>query len=158
MMGLSSQNLLSKYMKKIISSLIFAGLVVLSYGLTTQVYAAPTKITTYKDPNCGCCENWIQHMQKAGYKVKAVDSSDMQSIKTKYKVPEALQSCHTSIVDSTGQVLEGHVPAAAVTKLIANKKIKGIAVPGMPANSPGMGEMNGKLVTVDFNNQLFSKN
>lgn len=144
-------------MNKIISSLIFTGLAVLSNTITTQVYASPTSLTVYKDAGCGCCENWIQHLQKAGYKVKSINSSDMQSIKAKYKVPESLQSCHTAIVDSSGQVIEGHVPAVAVKKLIVNSNIKGIAVPGMPANSPGMGQMNGQLVTVDFSKKVFSK-
>ena len=73
-------------------------------------------------------------------------------------VPEALQSCHTAVVEATGQVIEGHVPAPAVAKLIASRSTKGVAVPGMPVNSPGMGKMDGKLVTVDFAGKEFSRN
>lgn len=96
-------------------------------------------------------------MRNAGYSVKSINSENMQTVKVKYNVPETLQSCHTSIVNSTGQVIEGHVPIAAVEKLIKNPQVKGVAVPGMKGNSPGMGNMNGQLVTVDFNNKTFSK-
>jgi hypothetical protein len=69
-----------------------------------------------------------------------------------------MASCHTGVVDASGQVIEGHVPAAAIQKLIANRAVQGVAVPGMPANSPGMGKMDGSLVTVDFSGKAFSKN
>jgi hypothetical protein len=61
------------------------------------------------------------------------------------------------VIDKSGQVLEGHVPANAVRKLIAQPKVKGLAVPGMPVNSPGMGKMDGPLLTVDFSGKPFSK-
>jgi hypothetical protein len=120
-------------------------------------HAAGEAITVYKDPNCGCCEGWVEHLRDSGYKVKAVDSADMSAVKKRLGVPEAMASCHTGVVDASGQVIEGHVPAAAVKKLIAKPAVKGVAVPGMPLNSPGMGEMNGNLVTVDFAGKPFSK-
>lgn len=116
-----------------------------------------TAITVYKDANCGCCEGWVAHMREAGYKVHAIDSPDMAAVKKRLGVPEALGSCHTGVVDASGQVIEGHVPASAVDKLLASRSIKGVAVPGMPANSPGMGKMDGNLVTVDFAGQHFSR-
>jgi len=121
-------------------------------------HAAGENITVFKDAHCGCCTAWLEHLREAGYKVKAVNSDDMSAVKKRLGVPESLQSCHTAVIDSSGQVIEGHVPAAAVAKLIANPKVKGVAVPGMPMNSPGMGEMDGKLVTVDFAGKPFSKN
>ncbi len=96
-------------------------------------------------------------MRDSGYKVKAVDSDDMGAVKKRLGVPENLESCHTGVVDASGQVVEGHVPATVLAKLIAAPAVKGVAVPGMPANSPGMGKMNGKLVTVDFAGKQFSR-
>jgi hypothetical protein len=133
--------------------LIFAALLAAS-SLAAQ--AAET-ITVYKDAHCGCCEGWIAHLREAGFEVKPVNSDDMRAVKARLGVPESMASCHTGVVEATGQVLEGHVPAAAIKKLIANPKVKGVAVPGMPMNSPGMGKMNGNLVTVDFAGKAFSK-
>lgn len=125
---------------------------------STFSHAAGEAITVYKDPNCGCCAAWVDHLREAGYKVKPVNSEDMGAVKKRLGVPEAMQSCHTSVVDASGQILEGHVPAAALAKLIAKPSVNGVAVPGMPANSPGMGKMDGNLVTVDFSGKQFSKN
>ena len=92
----------------------------------------------YKDPNCGCGTAWVDHVRENGYKVKSVNSEDMAAVKKRLGVPETLQSCHPSVVEASGQFFEGHVPAAALAKLIAKRSVKGVAVPGMPANSPGM--------------------
>ena len=124
---------------------------------SSLAHAAGEAITVYKDPNCGCCEGWIEHLRESGYQVKAVNSNDMSAVKQRLGVPDKMASCHTGVVDASGQVMEGHVPAAAVKKLIANPAVKGVAVPGMPANSPGMGKMDGNLVTVDFSGKAFSK-
>ncbi|AKZ62112.1 CopG family transcriptional regulator [Herbaspirillum hiltneri N3] len=123
-------------------------------------HAAGETITVYKDPDCGCCTAWAAHMTQAGYKLKQIDRKDMQAVKQRFGVPESLQSCHTAVIDATGQVLEGHVPAPVVSRLIADKSrsVKGLAVPGMSANSPGMGKMDGKLVTVDFAGKEYSRN
>jgi hypothetical protein len=133
--------------------LFFAALVAAS----SLAHAAGEAITVYKDPNCGCCEGWVEHLRESGFKVKAVDSADMSAVKKRLGVPEKFASCHTGVVDASGQVIEGHVPAAAVKKLIAKPALKGVAVPGMPLNSPGMGKMDGNLVTVDFSGKPFSK-
>src|SRR3546814_2176581 len=77
----------------------------------------------------------------------------MASIKQKLGVPMALSSCHTGVVNSTGQIIEGHVPASAVQKLLADSSVKGVSAPGMPLNSPGMGKLDGNLITVDFDGQ-----
>jgi hypothetical protein len=121
-------------------------------------HAAGEAITVYKDPDCGCCSAWIEHLREAGYKVRAVDSADMAAVKKRLGVPAELASCHTGVVDASGQVVEGHVPAAALARLLATPLTDGVAVPGMPVNSPGMGKMDGKLVTVDFAGKPFSKN
>jgi hypothetical protein len=138
-------------MKKLFIAVVFA-------AASTLAHAAGEAITVYKDPHCGCCEGWVDHLRESGFKVKAVDSADMSAVKKRLGVPDAMVSCHTGVVDASGQVIEGHVPAAAVRKLIAKPAVKGVAVPGMPANSPGMGKMDGNLVTVDFSGKAFSKN
>jgi hypothetical protein len=136
-------------MKKLLFSVLVAA--------SSLAYAAGESITVYKDPNCGCCNGWVEHLRESGYKVKAIDSADMSAVKKRLGVPGAMASCHTGVVDASGQVIEGHVPAAAVKKLIAKPAVKGVAVPGMPLNSPGMGKMDGNLVTVDFSGKAFSK-
>ena len=99
--------------------------------------AAAIPMVVYKDPNCGCCTKWVGLMRSAGFEVSIRDTSDMASIKTRYKVPAALGSCHTALVG--GYVVEGHVPADLITRLLKEKpKVLGLAVPGMPMGSPGM--------------------
>ena len=102
--------------------------------------AAPAKeATVYKTPTCGCCKKWVEHLEKSGYKVTAHDVADVGPYKKRYGVPDSLGSCHTAIVTS-GYIVEGHVPADVIDKLVAQapKDIIGLAVPGMPAGSPGM--------------------
>lgn len=94
-------------------------------------------MTVMKSPTCGCCAKWIEHVRAHGFTVKVVDTADIMAAKTKAGVPDKLASCHTALVN--GYVVEGHVPAADIKKLLATKpKAKGIAVPGMPMGSPGM--------------------
>ncbi|WP_061959533.1 DUF411 domain-containing protein [Cupriavidus pauculus] len=126
-------------------------------AIATGAQAASPMLTVYKDPNCGCCSEWVKHVNKAGIRTKIIDSSDVTVIKASFGVPTQLRSCHTAVIDGSAQVVEGHVPAAAVHKLAATPALKGVAVPGMPANSPGMGQMDGKLVTVDFSGKPVSK-
>ncbi|HMH86467.1 MAG TPA: DUF411 domain-containing protein [Gemmatimonadaceae bacterium] len=100
---------------------------------------APKKptITVYKDPSCGCCKKWIEHLVKHGYRVDAKDTPNMTEIKRTLGVPNALTACHTAVVN--GYLIEGHVPAADIDRLLEQKpRIAGLAVPGMPAGSPGM--------------------
>lgn len=120
-------------------------------------HAAENAITVYQDPNCGCCSGWVDHMRDAGFEVQAIKTTDMASVKQKLGVPMKLSSCHTGVVDSTGQIIEGHVPASAVHKLLAASSVKGVSAPGMPLNSPGMGKLDGNLVTVDFAGKPFSR-
>ncbi|MEQ9574884.1 MAG: DUF411 domain-containing protein, partial [Rhodospirillales bacterium] len=99
--------------------------------------AFAAEITVYKSPYCGCCGAWVTHMKDHGHDVKTVEMEDLTTIKKMTGVAEALQSCHTAVVD--GYVIEGHVPAADVARLLREKpKAKGLAVPGMPVGSPGM--------------------
>lgn len=99
--------------------------------------AAPIAITVYKSPTCGCCKNWVQHMEAKGFKATVHDMDDPSEVKRTMGVPSALQTCHTALVGK--YVIEGHVPADVVHKLLKEKPaVLGLAVPGMPSGSPGM--------------------
>ncbi|ATE61104.1 DUF411 domain-containing protein [Thauera sinica] len=99
--------------------------------------AAADEVMMYKDPNCGCCGKWAEHMRAGGFAVKEIATPGMGEVKRTAGVPQALGSCHTAKVG--GYVIEGHVPAADVKRLLAEKPaIAGIAAPGMPQGSPGM--------------------
>ena len=94
-------------------------------------------MTVYKTPTCGCCTKWVNHLREQGFQVTAYDISDLTPIKKKYGVPNALTACHTAIVD--GYVIEGHVPAADVKRLLKERpKVVGLTIPGMPQSAPGM--------------------
>jgi hypothetical protein len=96
------------------------------------------KITIYKDPSCSCCGNWQKHMQVAGFVTVVEETTNVASLKSRLGVSDDLASCHTALI--AGYVIEGHVPATAVKRLLAEKpNATGLAVPGMPAGAPGMG-------------------
>ena len=100
-------------------------------------------MTVYKTPTCGCCAKWVDHMKAAGFKVQVQDMDDLTEIKQASGVPIPIRTCHTAVV--SGYVIEGHVPADLVKKVLAEKpKMTGIAVPGMPVGSPGMESGNQK--------------
>ena len=95
------------------------------------------RMTVTKDPSCGCCGAWVDHVRKAGLSVEVTESAEVNRLKVRLGVPQDLASCHTAEVG--GYVIEGHVPPDAIKRLLAEKpQAKGLAVPGMPAGSPGM--------------------
>lgn len=99
--------------------------------------ATNTDITVYKDPQCPCCNKWIDHLKSNGFQVKINHDVRMEDIKTKHGLPVELGSCHTAIID--GYVVEGHVPASTIQRLLRERPpVKGIGVAGMPPGSPGM--------------------
>ncbi|MDZ4140541.1 MAG: DUF411 domain-containing protein [Methylotenera sp.] len=111
----------------------------------TTVLAGPA-VTIYKSPTCGCCEKYASYLRKNGFEVNAIDQNDMSAVKKRYGVTR-VASCHTALVN--GYVVEGHVPVSAINKLLKEKPaIVGISAPGMPMNSPGMGEMKKGTLTV----------
>ena len=107
-------------------------------GQTSQASKpALVPMQVYKTPTCGCCGKWVEHVKQAGFAPEVDDMPDVAPVKAKAGVPRALQSCHTALVG--GYVIEGHVPADLVHRLLREKPpVAGIAVPGMPAGSPGM--------------------
>ncbi len=120
------------------------------------------EVTVYKSPTCGCCTKWISHMEQNGFKVNAIDVKDVVPYKIKNNVIQKLASCHTAKVG--GYVIEGHVPASDVLRLLKEKPtVKGLAAPGMPIGSPGMEMGNRKdaydVVSFDEkgNSKVYSK-
>ena len=110
---------------------------VLAVLLPTAVIAESTRITMYVNPQCGCCESHAQYLRENGFEVTVTPTNTMSLIRKKHGVPGTLEGCHIALVG--GYVVEGHVPANAIKKLLAERpRIKGISLPGMPEGSPGM--------------------
>lgn len=94
-------------------------------------------VLVHKDPNCGCCTGWVQHLRDSGFTMRVEETSDLDSIRARLGVPTELAACHTAEVGD--YVVEGHVPAEAIRRLLLDRpNARGIAVPGMPVGSPGM--------------------
>ena len=101
--------------------------------------AAPRQpMTVYKSASCGCCVEWVKHMERTGFAVTIRDTEDVDAIATQMGVPTSLRSCHTAV--SGRYVISGHVPGDLVQQLLRERgrQVVGLAVPGMPAGSPGM--------------------
>ncbi|MFC7516679.1 DUF411 domain-containing protein [Herbaspirillum sp. GCM10030257] len=99
--------------------------------------AATPVIEVYKSESCGCCSEWVKHLESNGFKVNAQNVANPSDYREKFGIPQELGSCHTGMVQ--GYALEGHVPATEIKKLLAEKpKAKGLTVPAMPLGSPGM--------------------
>ena len=95
------------------------------------------KIVVHKDPTCGCCTAWAAHVRQAGFPVEVIETGELNRVKARLGVPQNLAACHTAEIN--GYVLEGHVPASAIRRLLVERpEAKGLAVPGMPVGSPGM--------------------
>ena len=95
------------------------------------------QMTVYRSASCGCCTSWGSHIASAGYRIEDHVTEDMDAVKKAHGVSPQQASCHTAVVE--GYVIEGHVPASDVEKLLTERpKAKGLAVPGMPGGSPGM--------------------
>ena len=128
--------------------LAFACLLLLPLGGLQAEPAAPQEsksgpvIQVWKRDSCGCCNKWIEHLRAHGFQVKAQSVASLSEVKRRFSLPSKLGSCHTGLVE--GYVIEGHVPAADIKRLLKDKpKIKGLAVPGMPLGSPGMEQADG---------------
>ena len=108
-------------------------------GSLAACSAQAANFTMYRDASCGCCTAWADHVAHGDdHSVETIDHPDMRAVKAEHGVPAQLQSCHTAIVE--GYVIEGHVPAADIERLLAERPtgVTGLAVPGMPMGSPGM--------------------
>lgn len=95
-------------------------------------------IAVWRTPTCGCCGAWVRHLEAAGFRASVTVQDDLAPLKRQHGITPALESCHTAVV--AGYVIEGHVPAADIARLLRDRPagVRGLAVPGMPAGSPGM--------------------
>ena len=99
--------------------------------------AAGSLLKVYKSPTCGCCADWVTHMQENGFDTQVTETENLFPIKTMAQIPAGKGSCHTGFID--GYVIEGHVPADEVARLLKERpEAIGLTVPGMPVGSPGM--------------------
>jgi hypothetical protein len=102
----------------------------------TAAISLPT-VVTYRNPGCGCCEKWTEHMKSAGFDISMQDDADLAARKAKLGVPDQLAGCHTTLIGA--YVIEGHVPPDDIIRFLAEKpEALGLAVAGMPVGSPGM--------------------
>jgi hypothetical protein len=144
-------------------SMLLAAGALLASGGAARAATPPLAIKVYKDPTCGCCTAWVDHLKSAGFTATVEARDDMNDIKEQLGVPGDLTSCHTGVIG--GYAIEGHVPADDIKRLVAARpKGKGLAVPGMPINSPGMeipGEANERytvwLFQVDGKRSAFAQ-
>jgi hypothetical protein len=102
-------------------------------------------VEVYRSPSCSCCHEWEAYMRAHGWTVRSIETDDMTRVKQDRNLPDSTWSCHTAVID--GYVVEGHVPMAAIEDMLSTRPaIDGIALPGMPAGSPGMpGVLEGPL-------------
>jgi hypothetical protein len=117
--------------------------------------AAAIPITIYKSSSCGCCAKWVEYIKAKGLDPRVHDEENMDQRKDQLGVPQPVRSCHTAVV--AGYLIEGHVPAADIRQLLERRpKAAGLAVPGMPAGTPGMAES--ESTAGDFDVLLFQPN
>lgn len=125
------------FVKAVTAGVAAGALAIAVRGTVGVASAKAAEVSVWKSPSCGCCEGWVRHMRDAGYSVTVHELDDVDPVKDRLGVPGPLRSCHTAVVD--GYVLEGHVPADSVARLLRERPSgKGLAVPGMPQGSPGM--------------------
>jgi hypothetical protein len=130
------------------------------FSIAGSARTAPTQIEVWKSPDCGCCTEWVRHLEANGFSVKVNNTGNAEA-RARLGVPSKLGSCHTGLV--AGYAIEGHVPADDIKRLLREKPVAvGLAVPGMPVGSPGM-EMDGRrdpydvrLIARDGNSRVFS--
>lgn len=128
---------MARFSRRSIVSLAVLGAFAAIGGRVASAAQGVGEVEVYKSPYCGCCGDWIDHMRDAGFELHVIETEDLDPIKARYGVEADLQSCHTAVVD--GYVIEGHVPAADVKRLLAERpSATGLTVPGMPVGSPGM--------------------
>lgn len=112
--------------------LAFAGLPFASLGQQ----AARTPLEVWKDPSCGCCKDWVKHLEENGFSV-TVHEKGNAAVRAQLGIPQKLGSCHTAVVG--GYAIEGHVPVREIRRLLKEKPAAiGLSVPGMPVGGPGM--------------------
>jgi hypothetical protein len=124
-------------MKSVLKPHLCSWLLVFLTGIGTAWAQDATQVDVYKSPSCGCCGKWLKHLQQNGFQASVHEMNDIPAARKKLGMPDRLGACHTAWVG--GYVIEGHVPAADIQRLLKEKpKALGLAVPSMPPGSPGM--------------------
>jgi len=168
------------YLFKIFGRLLFVtviGLAVFSAGCSTEAEKSAGEANTretnteavqlvvYKDPQCGCCAKWVNHMRTAGFDAATKGTGDMAGVKNRFGIQPQHRSCHTTVSATGGFVFEGHIPASVIRQFLAAppENARGLIVPGMPAGSPGM-EVGGRrgrydvlLLKINGDVEVFSR-
>ena len=152
--------------RRLLNFLIFSGIIFTntikadSTNTRTQENIDNPKVVSYRSASCGCCKKWINHLKDNGLEVVDNIVEDVSAIKNQYQIPNNLRSCHSAQI--ANYTIEGHVPIESIIKLFREKSsIDGIAVPGMPLGSPGMGMHSHESHSHDYENYKvvsFSKN
>lgn len=128
---------------KVVSRIVLVALL----GAPISALADGIAAVLYKNPDCHCCEEYAGYLRQNGFEVEVIPTETLPEIKAKYEVPNSLAGCHTTVIGD--YVVEGHVPVESVNRLLQEQPtIQGIAVPGMPAGSPGMGGQKTEPLTV----------
>ncbi len=105
------------------------------------------QVTLYSSPECGCCSEYEKYLVERGFRVRSLRTEDMAGTKAGLDIPQAMWSCHTVV--AMGYFVEGHVPVEAINKLLQERpSVEGIALPGMPPGSPGMGGVKTGPLTI----------
>lgn len=125
-------------MKVILGILTAMGLAVSAFFTFAAQPTHATEAVIYKNPNCGCCENYADYLRDNGFNVTVKPTHELAAMSREHGIPDDLQGCHLGMID--GYVVSGHVPISIVTKLLQERPaIKGLTLAGMPLGSPGMG-------------------
>ena len=134
----------SIFKRNLLNSLLFSSILIVNIFNAQESTAKNqenidiSKVLSYRSASCGCCKKWVNHLRDNGLEVVDNIVEDISEIKKQYNVPNNLRSCHSAKIDN--YMIEGHVPIESINKLFREKpSISGIAVPGMPHGSPGMG-------------------
>lgn len=122
-----------------VAGLGFLAAIAAGWTLQTGDVRAESELKVYKSATCGCCGDWIDHMERLGFGIDAVNVGNIVEVKARYGIEPRLQSCHTA-VSHEGYVFEGHIPGKMIQAFLDNppKGAKGLSAPGMPMGSPGM--------------------
>ena len=124
-------------------------IILAAFMLPLRAMAADAALaaTLYKDPDCGCCEEYANYLRRNGYRITVIPTQDLPDLRAAQGVPDDLAGCHMTLID--GYVIEGHVPADMINRLLTERPaIKGISLPGMPPGSPGMSGEKTEAFTV----------
>ena len=135
--------------KYITKTAIAIAALISSFNLESLTTDNSELLLVHKTATCGCCKQWIKHLEKNGFSISTKDHQSLQDIKESYQIKSEYRSCHTG-VSKDGYIFEGHIPSKYITQFLSEEHSNaiGLSVPGMPLGSPGM-EFEGKFMPYD---------